>query len=180
MKRFGAVLPILFALSATAILRAQSKTVERTGDVILFALPAVSLGASLFEDRGRGTEQFAKGFVLNQAITFGLKLAINKPRPNMENNNAFPSGHTSTTFQGAAFVQRRYGWKYGIPAYLLAGFTGYSRINADKHDLLDILVGAALGIGCSYLFTTPYQSEHLELTFNTSNNDLLIGLRYRF
>lgn len=161
-------------------LLAQSKAIETTGDVLLFALPATALGASLFEENGKGTGQFAKGFVLNQAITFGLKLAVNKQRPNFENNNAFPSGHTSTTFQSAAFIQKRYGWKYGIPAYALAGFTGYSRINADKHDILDVLAGAAIGIGSSYLFTTPYQREHMELTLNSSNDGFLLGFKYKF
>jgi membrane-associated phospholipid phosphatase len=92
----------------------------------------------------------------------------------MENNNAFfPLGHTSTTFQSTALIQKRYGWKYGIPAYALAGFTGYSRINADKHDILDVLAVAAIGIGCSYLFNTPYQREHLEVTLISSNNGFL-------
>lgn len=161
-------------------LMAQSKTIETTGDVILFTLPAVSLGASFLEEDGKGTKQFIRGFVLNQAITFGLKRAIEKPRPNMENNNAFPSGHTSTTFQAATFIQKRYGWKYGIPAYVLAAFTGYSRIVADKHDAADVLAGAAIGMGCSWLLTSRYQTEAMDLAFHVSDHSILLGFRYAF
>ena len=84
-------------------------------------------------------------------------MAIDKERPNNGNNDSFPSGHTSTAFQGAAFIQKRYGWKYGAPAYVAASFVGYSRVEADKHHLEDVIAGAAIGILSSYYFTTPYK-----------------------
>jgi len=122
-------------------LYSQEKAIEISGDILLYAMPTISLGSTLVIGDKQGTWQFLKGFAVNEAMTFGLKLAISKPRPNEANNNSFPSGHTSTTFQSAAFIQKRYGWKYGIPAYALAGFTGFSRIYADQHDILDVLAG---------------------------------------
>ena len=98
----------------------------------------------------------------------------------MSNNDSFPSGHTSTTFQSASFIHKRYGFKYSIPAYALAGFTAFSRINADKHDGWDILAGAVIGIGSSYLFTTEYQKEHMELTFNSQEGTYLLGFKYKY
>ncbi|GGG20034.1 phosphoesterase [Dokdonia pacifica] len=160
--------------------KAQNQTIETTGDIILYSLPAIALGSTLVLKDYQGTGQFAKGFALNQAVTFGLKLAINKPRPDLSNNNAFPSGHTSTTFQSAAFIQRRYGWEYGIPAYVLAGFTGYSRIEADKHDILDILAGAVIGIGSTYLFTKPYEKQNMQLTLTSGDDGFLVGFNYQF
>lgn len=158
----------------------QNKNVETAGDVLLYAMPAVALGSTVIIGDGKGTWQFAKGFVLNQAVTIGLKYAINKPRPYDNGDKAFPSGHTSTTFQSAAFIQRRYGWKYGIPAYLLASFTGYSRINANKHDGWDVLAGAIIGVGSSYIFTKPYQREHMELSFNSWDGNYVLGFKYKF
>jgi len=93
-------------------------------------MPATALTGSLIAGDYEGTWQFAKGFALNQAVTIGLKYATDKKRPYNNGDRAFPSGHTSTTFQSAAFIQKRYGWSYGIPAYILAGYTGYSRIEA--------------------------------------------------
>jgi len=158
----------------------QNKNVETAGDVLLYAMPAVALGSTVIIGDGKGTWQFAKGFVLNQAVTIGLKYAINKPRPYDNGDKAFPSGHTSTTFQSAAFIQRRYGWKYGIPAYLLASFTGYSRINANKHDGWDVLAGAIIGVGSGYIFTKPYQREHMELSFNSWDGNYVLGFKYKF
>mgnify|MGYP003635258066 FL=1 len=154
---------LFFLLLSTKSSQAQSGAVETAGDVLLFALPATALTTSLTIKDYEGTWQFAKGALLNQAVTIGLKYATGKSRPYNNGERAFPSGHTSTTFQSAAFIQKRYGWKYGIPAYALAGFTGYSRINAQMHDGWDVLAGAIIGIGSSYLFTTPYQKEHMEI-----------------
>ena len=158
----------------------QNKAIETTGDVLLFTLPATALTGSLIAKDYKGTWQFAKGFALNQAFTIGLKYATDKKRPFNNGDRAFPSGHTSTTFQSAAFIQKRYGWKYGVPAYVLAGFTGYSRINAQKHDGWDVLAGAAVGIGSAYLFTTPYQKEHMELTFASDADSFALGFKYKF
>jgi len=172
------ILSVLIILSHSSF--SQNKTLETSGDVFLFVMPAVALGSTLIKGDKKGTWQFTKGFVVNQALTMGLKVIIDKQRPNMENNDSFPSGHTSTTFQSAAFIQKRYGWKYGIPSYLLAGFTGYSRLDADKHDIYDVLAGAVIGVGSSYLFTTPYQQEHMALTFSSGNGNYLIGFKFKF
>ena len=63
-------------------------------------------------------------------------------------------------FQGAAFIQRRYGWKYAIPAYLVSGYVVWGRVYAKRHDCWDVLAGAAIGIGSSYIFTRPFAKKH--------------------
>jgi membrane-associated phospholipid phosphatase len=170
-----------FSQNNTEELTSGQQTVSTIGDVLLFGMPiAAGLTTIIIKDK-EGSWQFAKGFLVNQALTIGLKAIVQKPRPDLSNNNAFPSGHTSTTFQSAAFIQKRYGWKYGIPAYALAGFTAYSRIAAKKHDGWDVAAGIVIGVGSSYLFTTPYQKEHFELSFDrTQYNDYLVGITYKF
>lgn len=159
----------------------QNKTFERTGDVILYTLPASALASSLFFKDKKGFKQFSKGFIINQAVTFGLKIFIDKERPNGENNNSFPSAHTSTTFQSAAFLQKRYGWKYGAPALALATFTGVSRINAKKHDTVDVITGALIGCMSSYIFTNKHSKDVTkELTFSSFNDGFLVGIHFKF
>ena len=89
--------------------------------------------------------------------------AVRKERPDHSDFHSFPSAHTSILFANAAFVQRRYGWKWGLPAYVLATYTGWSRTFARKHDWWDVVAGAAIGAGCSYIFTRPFAQKH-ELT----------------
>ena len=171
---------VIFAVCYPQQSFSQRGAIETSGDVILLALPATALTGSLLIKDYEGTGQFAKGFFLNQVFTFSLKGIIGKERPNGDGFDSFPSGHTSTTFQGAAFIQRRYGWKYGLPAYLLAGWTGYSRIEADRHDIADVLAGAALGVACSYLFTKPYEKQNYQVTLTGDLDSIRIGFNYRF
>lgn len=173
------IVSFLFLIS-TRQLSAQNKAIESTGDVILFALPVTTLASTFFIGDTKGSWQFTKSLLLTEAFTYGLKYSVNKQRPDMSNDNSFPSGHTSTTFQSASFIHIRYGFKYSIPAYALAGFTAFSRIDAQKHDGWDILAGAIIGIGSSYLFTSEYQKEHMELTFNSQDDNYLIGFTYKF
>jgi len=161
-------------------LSAQKSNIETAGDIGLIAVPVAALSITLFKGDKKGIWQFAKSFLLNQVITFGLKRSINKRRPYNNGDYAFPSGHTSTTFQAASFIHRRYGFKYSIPAYAVAGFTAFSRIDAQKHDGWDILAGAVIGIGSTYIFTTAYEQEHLELTFNREGGSYLLGFQYKF
>lgn len=160
----------------------REKTVQDAGDVIQIGLPIIAGFATLLEDDRQGTWQFAKSFGLNMSVTYALKYIINKPRPDgATDGHAFPSGHTSVSFQSASFIQRRYGWKYGIPAYLLASFVAYSRIDGidDRHDGWDVLGGIIIGVGSSYLFTTPYKDK-LKLTLTTGQNQFLIGFVMKF
>lgn len=157
-----------------------NNAVKTSGDVLLYALPITAIGSSLIIGDKKGSVQFIKGFALNEVITFGLKLSIDKERPDGSNNNSFPSAHASTTFQSASYIQMRYGWKYGIPAYVLASYTSFTRLNAKKHDIVDCLAGAVIGIGSTYLFTTPYQKEHMELSFSRFDENYLLGYKFKF
>lgn len=103
-----------------------------------------------------GRIDYTKSLALTLGATWGLKLTVDRERPN-GGSQSFPSGHTSVAFSGASFIQRRYGWKYGIPAYLAASFVGWSRVESDNHHPEDVVVGAAIGIISTYLFTKPYE-----------------------
>ena len=179
-KRILYFICLLFYSFGSLPVTGQNKTIETTGDVILIALPVATLATTLIVDDTQGTWQFTKGLILTEAITFGLKITVNKPRPDGSDANSFPSGHTSTTFHSASFIHRRYGFTYSIPAYALAGFTAFSRIEADKHDGWDVLMGAIIGIGSTYLFTSEYQREHMELTFNSFDRNYLLGFNFKF
>jgi len=49
-----------------------------------------------------------------------------------------------------------------------------------SHDGWDVAAGVLVGIGSTYLFTTPYQREHYELTFSSGDETYLLGLKYKF
>ena len=80
--------------------------------------------------------------------TSALKLVTDTARPSthwMNGHYGFPSYHTASTFAIAAVLDEYYGCKVGLPAYLLAGAVGFSRLDEQDHDLSDVFFGGALG-----------------------------------
>ena len=148
------LLGILLSLGAGGAF-ADNDTIETAGDVGLVALPAAALGMTVLKRDSEGTRQLGMALLSTAAVTGGLKLTIREKAPNGD-DHAFPSGHTSIAFAGASFLQRRYGWGYGAPAYLAAAFVGYSRVETDHHRFHDVLAGAAIGIVSNLIFTTPF------------------------
>ena len=131
---------IVGALAFASQLDAQDG-VETSGDILATALPAAALISTLvWKDGQPATLQFAKTIVTSFGVTHVLKRVVDKPRPN-GGDHAWPSGHTSSAFTGAAVLQIRHGWTVGIPAYLLAGYVGWTRVYVDAHDYWDFLGG---------------------------------------
>lgn len=138
-----------------------SDNIETAGDVLLIILPATAAGLTVvFKDKA-GTLQFGKSAALTIGTTLGLKYAIKEERPD-GGGHSFPSAHASISFTSAEFIRKRYGWEYGLPAYAAALFVAYSRVEARKHYAHDVIAGAAIGIGSSYLFTREYKGWHMQ------------------
>lgn len=132
--------------------------IRTAGDIGQIALPAAAVISTIVFKDSEGFKQFVKAFLLSTATTQGLKLAVHERRPTGNADDSFPSGHTTSAFGGAGFMQMRYGWSIGLPAYAAAGFVGYSRVEAKAHYWHDVLAGAAIGIGANLIFVTPYQN----------------------
>ena len=60
---------------------------------------------------------------------------------------SFPSGHTAGAFIMATLISGFYSMVW-IPAFLLAGLVGFSRIYNGVHYTSDVLAGMVLGISC--------------------------------
>ena len=87
----------------------------------------------------------AQAHIVDSTLKYALKATVSRTRPNGENDNAFPSGHTSSTFATATVAMRYYGWKAGVPTYAVAALVGASRVENGKHYLSDVVFGATLG-----------------------------------
>ena len=156
---------------------------EDTGDVLQIALPVSAGLMTLIKKDYQGTKKMALSYTTTLAVTYSLKYLTNKQRPEGRKDfKSFPSGHTASAFSGASFIQRRYGWKYGTPAYVLATIVALSRTEAPDgyHDGWDVLAGAAIGIGSTYLFTKPFFKEHMNIGFSAGNDTYVLTFTCRF
>ena len=136
------------------------KAVRTSGDILMFVAPAAGLATVLITQDWQGLKQGAFTGLTSVGLTYALKHIIKKDRPDLSDHHSFPSMHTTVSFAGAAFIQRRYGWKWGIPAYALSTYVGWSRVYGKKHDWWDVAAGAVIGAGSAYIFTRPFAKKH--------------------
>lgn len=127
---------------------------EDIGDILQYALPwAALLAVALQGDKTAAWDWLYAG-ASTTLLTHLLKFIFNFTplgrRPN-GSGYAFPSGHTSSAFMGAAFFHFQFGIYWAIVPYLLAALTGYSRVWAKQHWWRDVIAGAALAITIDYL-----------------------------
>lgn len=157
------------------VLSSSQKAVRTSSDVLLVAMPVATLAGVIITQDWTGLKQAAFSAAATVGVSYLLKYTINKQRPDLSDNHSFPSAHTSIMFANAAFIQRRYGWKIGLPAYTLAAYVGWARTYSKRHDWWDVVAGAAIGAGCSYIFTRPFSKKH-ELSILPISNGQSFGL----
>jgi membrane-associated phospholipid phosphatase len=88
-------------------------------------------------------------------VTHALKAIVQRERPTTESGTesessgdtyAFPSGHAAASWTTATVLWRHLGWKVGVPASILAGYTSAARLQQNQHYMSDVIFGAALGV----------------------------------
>jgi membrane-associated phospholipid phosphatase len=163
----------LFALHAGP---ASAKR-ETPGDIVMIMVPVTGLIIAHHKGDPEGSKQLWRsvaGGVVAHAIT---AYAFNKTswgtRPN-GGQYAFPSGHVALVVSGAAFLQDRYGWRYGVPAYAASAYVAWLRVDTGHHRWRDAIGGAALAYGVSKLFVTPQNATQLAPVIGPD----FIGLRW--
>lgn len=136
------------------------KGVRISTDVLAIALPAAALTGTLLLRDWQGLKQGVFTALAAGGATLILKYSVKERRPDGSDWHSFPSGHSAVSFATAAYVQRRYGWKFGIPAYALATYVAWGRVYSHKHHWWDVVTGAAIGAGSAYIFTRPWAQKH--------------------
>jgi len=156
------ILKKLLPLSVLVALGLQADKIEDMGDFLTVAIPVSALAGTYVADDKEGRWMFLKGYTSSTLIVFGTKKVYGKWRPNCTTEScseqSFPSGHAVSAFGGASFIQTRYGYKYGVPAYAAAVYTAYTRVHAQKHYKDDVMAGASIAMLTNWAFTDPLES----------------------
>lgn len=91
-----------------------------------------------------------------------IKNLVQRPRPYMTFTDlriiiptpsefSFPSGHTASSFAAASVFYAHLPKKFGIPAVILAGVIGLSRLYVGVHYPTDVIAGMLMGFFLGYL-----------------------------
>jgi membrane-associated phospholipid phosphatase len=103
-------------------------------------------------------ETLVEALALTETSVMAMKLAFRRERPN-GGHYSFPSGHAARTFCVASVLETMHGPAVGIPAFLVASFISFTRIDANDHVLSDVVFGAAWGAALGW--GTAHFHKHL-------------------
>jgi membrane-associated phospholipid phosphatase len=166
MFKKALIIALLILQTSNALAKSN---LTAAGDITQIALPLSAFGMATYRGDEEGQKEFAKSFVVNLGLTYALKYGLRNTdldkRPN-GGKHSFPSGHSAAAFQGAFFIQKRYGSEYGVPAIALAGFTGYTRVRGDYHHWRDVVGGAALAYGVNHFLVTKYEDQSVSASID--------------
>jgi len=153
---------------------------ELAADILTGLVPLGALGMTWVEDDPEGRKQWMWSTGTSLAINTALRVGFNETswgeRPN-GHPYGFPSGHTSFIASGAAFLSERYGWRYGVPAYLATAYVGWVRVDTGHHRWRDIVSATALSWAVSHWLVTPYDEDPNTSLMPVIGPDI-IGLQY--
>lgn len=156
-----------------ALLWDDQQTAALISDVVLGTLLTSAFTAPLLEDlsldgqAGNASLSGIEALLTVDLVTQVFKHLSSRQRPGAfyagsdTHYNSFYSGHAAGAFASAT-VLTAYAlemdwldddWRWVVPtvSYASASLTAYLRVAADKHWLTDVLVGAAVGTGLSYM-----------------------------
>ena len=153
------------------------------GAALAFAVPDAGWGR-----RGELLLQTGTALVCTAALTKGLKLIVDSPRPDASDSNSFPSGHCALAFAGAELVRIQHGWAWGSAAYGCAIAVAGMRLYNDAHWFSDVLAGAGTGILCAQLsrLILPLEKRLLKMdlaltpTLDPVSGAVCANLAYKF
>ena len=152
------------ALGASATPAFADDGVKTAGEALRIALPLAAGGYSLYRKDYDGVLQLTVSEVFAEGTSLVLQHFIKEQRPDKSNWHSFPSDSAAVSFSAASYLQIRYGWDYGVPAYAVAAFVGYSRVEAKKHHWGDVLAGAVIGWAASEITTIRYSNFQITAT----------------
>jgi membrane-associated phospholipid phosphatase len=179
MNRYLLICAIVAALGLYAATPAAANDANvMATDILDGVVPLAGLAVAYFKDDTEGQKQWLRNICVNQGLTWALWPIFNQTslgeRPNGDPRNSFPSGHVSLVMSGATFLDRRYGWRWGVPAYVASAYVAYVRVDENKHHWRDVIASAVLSYGVAMLFVTPKNATHLAPIIGPD----FIGLRW--
>lgn len=171
----------LTGTTTPAPLSKTKKDIETLGTGVAIALPLVAGGISYFKNDTMGLAQLTVETVFTVGTAYAIKNIVRERRPDGSDYQSFPSDTTALAASGSSYLWGRYGWQYGLPAFLATQFVSYSRIQAKKHHWYDTLASSAIAAGYGYALTTPFKRKYnIDTSLEATPDGAAVHLSYSF
>lgn len=159
-----------------------------------YLLTALTVPSDSYSSRAKGLAGGLVAIELNRGISNGLKSITDRKRPDIDENNSFPSLHASEASIAATLAARNIDYfeiskpakiAWQVSSYTVAGVTAWARIEGNRHYPSDVLFGYALGhfLGAFFndAFINPAYQENFRLGASfTPEGDALLSVDLRW
>ena len=157
------------------------KQIENVGTGVAIAMPLIAAGISLYKDDRTGLAELTAETILTVGTAYALKNIVREKRPDNSDWHSFPSETTALSASGSSYLWGRYGWRYGLPAFVATQFVSYSRVQAKQHHWYDTLASSAMAAGYGYVITTPFHRwTDIYSEVEASPDGAMIHMSYNF
>lgn len=147
--------------------------------------PLVLAGGSLaLYGAGRWTDQrrvrwiaadLLRAQLLSLGISYSVKYAVGRQRPDESSEDSFPSGHSAQMFASATVLARHLGARAAWPAFGAAGFVALSRLNQHRHHVSDVIFGAGVGVAVGWNATRAASAWRMSPTMSRAQLSLSVS-----
>jgi membrane-associated phospholipid phosphatase len=179
-KLFTATACALLFCATTGAAMAQNKALTTGGTGLAIALPIIAGGISLYKDDWTGIGQLTIETAATVGTAEALKYVVHERRPDGSDYQSFPSDTTALAASGSSYLWKRYGWQYGLPAFLATQLVSYSRVDARKHHWYDTLASSAISFGYTQLLVSRYHERGLNYGVYPTEGGAMASVQYKF
>ncbi|HXC55550.1 MAG TPA: hypothetical protein VNU97_09655 [Rhizomicrobium sp.] len=153
---------------AAALLAAQSPSAAATADpslrkaanVLTIALPVAAVGVSLLHHEDwKGVAEFAVSAGLTVGSAYLIRKIVRERRPDHFDFNSMTPPDVAISDASADYLWSRYGWRYGVPAFIARSIVSYADTDGKKNHWYDTLASGALAFGFNYAIVTRYRDS---------------------
>jgi len=143
--------------------------------VVKISTPVIVLIPAFFAFRKKKLRNWTISLLAAYLITLSIKLIVGRLRPFELGLNtmpglieskyskwdfSFPSNHASTSLASFFFIPQGFRWAWAVISVIMM----FSRIYFGLHYLSDLMAGALIGIGISYVMS-KYADRFIEIKF---------------
>jgi hypothetical protein len=149
------------------------------GEGIDFALPVAAAAVVIYKRDWKGAGDLVESSLLTIGTAYALSRIVVERQPDGE-PHSFPSVNSAIGASGASFLWSRYGWQYGLPAFLFKQVAGYSLGRGKQDRWYDSVASSAIASGFNFLLTPRFRKHAVYSEFEPLPGGGMMRFGYDF
>jgi membrane-associated phospholipid phosphatase len=137
-----------------------------SGKAVAYAMPVFAGGVAIYKKDWKGLVELSVTTALTYGTAYGIKQIVKSCRPYRKpcvhggtGWDSFPSTTAAIASAPSSFLWNRYGWEWGLPAFVISKYPSYALQKSRKNKLVDGLASTAISWGYNTLLVDRYHKH---------------------